>query len=176
VSIDRGVFVEWMEELDAHFPGDRSERVVAVYWAQLSEQMSTQDFEQACVEMLGSREYFPPWREFVTAVEGDDYSAAMEAWERVLEMASDWRRACPSEQLNEAGQRALRQVGGIRKLAMMNREDIDFRRKDFLAAYRISPTDEPDSLPPMTEQGREQLRAAGPEVKLVRERADGDDG
>jgi len=176
VSIDRGVFVEWMEELDAHFPGDRSERVVAVYWAQLSEQMSTRDFEQACVEMLGSREYFPPWREFVKAIEGDDASAAMAAWERVLEMASDWRRARPSAQLDEAGQSALRQVGGVRKLAMMDRGDLDFRRKDFLAAYRTTPTDEPDSLPPMTEQGREQLRAAGPDVKLVQEGADGDDG
>lgn len=167
MSIDRNVFVEWMGELDDHFPGERSERVVAVYWKALSERMGTAAFERACIEILGSREYFPPWRAFLEAVDGDSESEAMAAWERVMEMAKDWRRADPNEELDEAGQRALRQVGGIRRLAMADASELPFRRKDFLAAYQAGPSRERDELPPMTEQGREQLAAAAEGTGLL---------
>lgn len=170
MSIDRDVFTEWMGELDDHFPGDRSERIIAVYWRALSGRMDTEAFETACVRILGERDYFPPWKAFVEAVRGDAEEGAIEAWDRVLEMAKDWRNAKPSEVLSEAGQKALRQVGGVKKLALMDREDLDFRRNDFIGAYRAAAASverQRDELPPMSDEGREVIDRAGAGMKSL---------
>lgn len=170
MSINRDLFTSWIEELDDHFPGERSPRIIAVYWRALSDRMDTDAFEAACVRILGEREYFPPWKAFVEAVRGDSEEGAMEAWDRVLEMAKDWRNAKPSEELSEAGQKALRQVGGVKKLALMDRNDLDFRRNDFMSAYKAAAASVErtrEELPPMSEEGQEAIQAAGADLNLI---------
>ena len=108
---------------------------------------------------------FPSPRKIADAASGtgrrDVTREAMDAWARVLDMASDWRGARPEVVLDESGQRALRQVGGIRKLALMDTRELDFRRKDFLEAYEAGHTSAGTrALAPMTDAGRRLIEEA----------------
>lgn len=172
--IDDGVFRNWWADLCERFrmTGEDapSQRQMKRYYRYLSARMDTDDFEAAAEAVWAEREFFPRPADFVEAARGDAESAAMDAWERVLEMAKNWRSAAPAEELGRAGRKALAQVGGIKKLALSDRSDLDFRRRDFLDAYRAALAStagaDTDRLPPMSDEGQSLLREATAGTRL----------
>lgn len=164
--IDEGVFKNEWADLCERFrltgEDEPSQRQMKRYYSYLSERMDTDSFREASEAVWARREFFPKPTDFVEAVQGDAEERAHEVWDAVLEMASDWRNARPSEVLDEAGQKALRQVGGVKKLALMDKADLDFRRKDFIAAYRVtsSRSEATGDLVPMTDDGEQLVEDA----------------
>lgn len=159
--VDRQVFTEWMGELDEHFPGSRSERILRVYWRQISDKLTTEAFEAACVQILGENDFFPKWTDFVPERSEEEIKAeALEQWEVVRAAMSNSRDPLPEETTEET-RRVVKLLGGLPKLGQTPLDEIQWVEKRFMEHYgTMAEKGEREQLPPMTDQGRELVEDA----------------
>lgn len=134
------------------FGKEPSADLAATYFDMLEARLSDAEIEHGVQVVLYEDTYWPSPSRIVEAAGGEEdaEARALEAWDKILLMAKDWRRAKPNEVLDDRGLRALRQVGTVKSLAMMNTDDLAFRRRDFISAFKVdtaTDAEDHDALP-----------------------------
>lgn len=161
--IDKALFVDRMADLDQHFYGDRPDNILRDYYDLLNPRLDDADFEEACQRILwerSPRDGFPSAKEIAEAADASGPGAqerAIEQAEIVREEMRDWRRA-DLDRLDKIGRRALSAVGGIKELALLDREKANWRLKEFRSQYRAlaeGEEREAEALPPMSDRGQQ---------------------
>ena len=140
--MNRLTFSEGMALLSATWP-DRSPsaQTTAAYWLALSHLDDT-TFTEAVTRCLRECRFFPAPAELLDRAEAALTTAgrlpedAETVWSRVMDSAKRWHPAVgPTMWFNEDTERALRDVGGLRAVALAGDDDVRFTRKDFMARY-----------------------------------------
>lgn len=140
--MNQQVFERGMKLLAATWP-DRSptSQTTAAYWMALSHLDDT-TFGESVTRCLRECTFFPRPAEILERAEAALTTAGLlpedaeTVWNRVAEVARSWHPAKgPTTWINEDIDRALRDVGGFRTVALSDDNDVRFIRKDFLARY-----------------------------------------
>lgn len=132
--IDPEVFSREWEIMQSRFDKKFSEAVIGRYYQVLSKQLTTEQFLAACLAAFTEDEFFPTPEKLVSRVKPDFNQLALEAWDRVLAAASRSSRAVA---LCEAGERALRSVGGLSGIGYADvHTQLPHLRRNFLEAFK----------------------------------------
>ena len=121
----------------------------------LSQHLSTEQFVRAAQAVFDTSRFFPTVEEFVSAVNGDALSLALQEWEVCVLAASRANREMIAS-LSPQGQSALHLVGGLYKLGMASEEQLTWIKKEFVLVWKSTPT-ETKCLPQARTSDEEQL-------------------
>jgi hypothetical protein len=121
----------------------------------LSQHLSTEQFVRAAQTVFDTSRFFPTVEEFVSAVNGDALSLALQEFEVCVLAASRASREMIAG-LSPQGQSALHLVGGLYKLGMATEEDLRWLKKEFVSVWKATPADV-KSLPLSSSSDYEQL-------------------
>lgn len=145
--IERAVFATWMSALADRIGRPLTVPTLAAYYAALSAQLNTAQFEQAAQAVFAAWRFpnWPPPAEFITAVVAVPPIAleAAAAWTAITgvltqysppsEHAARWRAAALAA--GAPGWCAFNAAGGRSRWSTMLEGEQHWMRKDFLAAY-----------------------------------------
>lgn len=133
--------------------------------ARLSEQMNTEQFRAACAVIFDNNKFFPNVSDFVQAIHGHQDALASEEWNKCIAQA---KRVTPYDpksyeiELSATGRLALREVGGLTRLAQMTDEREPWIKKEFLGLWKSYAINTPSHI--ALPEARTSV-AALPEVK-----------
>ncbi len=120
--IDLSVFLESFAELMANFDKTFPDRVVKSFYQQLSEQLTTEEFEEACVKAYGCK-FFPTPDELISLVLGTIEERAEREWEDI------------DTPFSVVGLKALNAIGGWWYVKHQCTQPA-IARKDFIESYK----------------------------------------
>lgn len=160
--IDREVFTREMALLIDRFNRPFSKPVAARYYEILCEHLDTGDFELAARLAFARETYFPAPLRLVELVQPSAKVAAGEEWERVLEAV---RRGSGAE-LSPAGQRALKEVGGLWRIGHSDElTQLPWIKREFVQAFEeFVQSRHRTDLRKQLEAGAKQLGLGGREL------------
>lgn len=136
------VFQDGMKLLAATWP-DRSPstKALAAYWMALSH-LDDSTFGEAVKRCLRECRFFPAPAEILSRAETALTSAGLlplepeAAWRLVAEIARGWHPALLTpEWPNEDMGRTVRELGGLRRIALSGDDAVTWIRKEFVARY-----------------------------------------
>lgn len=132
--IDRETFAREWAIMQNRFDKKFSDLVVARYYEVLSKQLSTEQFQAACLAAFTEDDFFPTPEKLIKRVQPDANQLALTAWESVLKAASNVSQGVA---LCAAGDRALRSVGGLSAVGYADTyTQIPHIRRNFLEAFK----------------------------------------
>jgi hypothetical protein len=137
---------------------DRAEHreLTAFYWAELHA-MPDSEFEHAARMALRSCTFFPSVEEIEKLAGGKPKRSALGEWEKVVPLLRN--SSSPLDSLDEPAKRAVRAMGGLSQIG----RDVDglpFRRAEFAELYDQFAADSAESIPELTEDGRQMIERA----------------
>ena len=130
-------FAKNMAGLGALFDKVPAEPVIELYWRTLSD-LSDADFERACTLAAKRLKFFPKPAELREMVAEDQEAIAMAAWEELLGAIRDVSQYRSVDFLDPAISATVEFMGGWEAVCLWTREELAFRRKEFMDTYRIS--------------------------------------
>lgn len=142
--MNRESFNQGMKLLSATWP-DRSPsaQTMTAYWYALGH-LDDSSFGEAVRRCLRECTFFPAPAEILKRAEAALTTAGMlpaepeSVWPRVLSLARRWHTAmAPVEWDDPDVERALREIGGLRAIAMATDDDVTWLRKGFIDRYGI---------------------------------------
>lgn len=156
---------EWSDlfyKICQQFNRDMDADLAAEWLDQLEQRLSDAEIRAGVRQVIYANKYWPSIKEVVDASRGDEEERALEQWEFCHQIMQDSRRAdSVLEKMDAEGQRVVRMMGGVRQLTRTKLDEVQWRRKEFLNLYgSAAEAAERDQLPPMTDEGRQQLRDA----------------
>jgi hypothetical protein len=140
--VERNTFTQGMSMLAATWP-DRSPsaQTTAAYWLALSHLDDT-TFGEAVTRCLRECRFFPAPAELLSRAETALTSAGrlpMEpesAWRIVADLSRNWHPAMLAPEWPDADiSRTVRELGGLRRIALSDDDGVTWIRKEFVARY-----------------------------------------
>lgn len=128
--IGREVFDDAWALLCERFNREPSRALAVAYYKILSPQMDSEEFRAAANRIFRGHEFFPRPDDFLEAEDAD--TRALTAWEQVHRLMQGFATA---EQLDPEARRAVRLLGGERKLRNTPLDAVQYVRRDFLKLY-----------------------------------------
>lgn len=130
-------FVTGMAGLATIFDQEPSKEKARIYWQLLSD-LSDADFERACTLAARRLKFFPKPAELREMVAEDQEAIAMAAWEELLGGIRSVGQYRSVDFLDPAISATVEFMGGWEAVCLWTREELAFRRKEFMDTYRIS--------------------------------------
>ncbi len=118
-----------MSKLGVIFDRVITKELIAAYEDVLKD-MTDQQIIDASYKWQTEGKFFPRPSELIDMIQTPEQSSG-EAWDLVLKGIRDYQSA----KLPESTMRAVNEIGGLKSLAHMNERDLDFKSREFKAAY-----------------------------------------
>ncbi|KKK79145.1 hypothetical protein LCGC14_2836470 [marine sediment metagenome] len=118
-----------MSKLGVIFDRVITKELIAAYEDVLKD-MTDQQIIDASYKWQTEGKFFPRPSELIDMIQTPEQSSG-EAWALVLKGIRDYQSA----KLPESTMRAVNEIGGLKSLAHMNERDLDFKSREFKAAY-----------------------------------------
>lgn len=128
--IDETVFVRWWAIIHQRFGRSMSDPMTQLYRAFLDEHLTTEHFEQAAKLIFEGETWWPSPRRFVEVLQGDLKAYAGAQWREVLRIATKGNGEGFKE-LPEHTRRAVFDLGGLRKIELMEDRDRAYYERHF---------------------------------------------
>ena len=129
-------FKDGMVLMASIFNFDLEEIHIKTYW-RLLQGISDEQFESSVDEWLLQGKFFPRPSELLDMIKNPSQSSG-EAWAHVLIELRDSQNA----KLSTSELQAVNEIGGIEALAHMDLKQLEFKGKEFKAAYKPDRLDE----------------------------------
>jgi hypothetical protein len=131
--IDPQVFAAEMTLLRERFGKALSQPVLARYYAYLSANLGTEEFQQAAIGIFNEEKFFPAPADFVHRVHGDLEHQAERQWAELMRAIKANERSA----LSDVGRQALEEIGGRWTIENTGTDkDLGFKRGAFIKAFK----------------------------------------
>jgi hypothetical protein len=145
--IERQVFNAWMAVLADRFNRPFEAPTIKVWYAILTQELSTTEFETAAAVAFRQCPYWPSPKELIEFVrpQCDHRSEAAEKFRELQELAETttpgvrfWRADVIEANLGSLALSAFRRIGGNERLRNLDAGDFQYARRDFIEMYATS--------------------------------------
>ncbi len=131
---DKKEILKRLNLLAEYFKEELSDNTQQLYMMALDRYEDEQIF--MAFEKLMFEKYFPRLHVFKELIEGSKEDNALEVWQYVLkQISSKGIRNC---KFDTATTNAIRSVGGIEAIGLLDRDKLTFKQKDFCRAYEVT--------------------------------------
>jgi hypothetical protein len=179
--IDKDAFIAGIAVLAGAFGREVDAPVQRAYYAVLSREMTTEEFEQAVTLTLSSETFWPSPAVLLGKVKADETSRGLLALEhvnRITDAHGGFRYlpyAVYQAEFDAPTKAAISACGGLSAIATTNENALNALRKKFAAAYATAQKPPQLSAPPTDPRVRQLVRETTKALTSGRDRAAGRD-